>query len=336
MLGVAANLRATVQSKLFEDVEDPLDKKRVKLTGVARSVAWLRTVNEFERYLYYWQLARDLYPKTYRKLLPFAGCWFITVDPNITYPRFEAKKSLDSDRAHIFGPLLRRKDAEHLIRLLEDGFDLCRYYDVLLQTPNGQACAYFDMGRCPAPCDGSVPISTYSASINAALAFMKRDTDGLAPIDRRMKDAAASTNFELAGVYKKVRDELSGVFAKPAFQHLACLNDTDWVAILLDNARMRDPKKASLRAYGFSGGAVDRLEGGKATELATLTEQWQTGLQRMRNGTALAPEPLSISTALLARYLFKPDQRMVAICTRTVLNDLDQLQKLCAEKLFKV
>jgi len=336
MLGVAANLRATIRSKLFEDAEDPLDKKRVKLTGVARSVAWLRTVNEFERYLLYWQIARTEYPKAYRKLLPFAGCWYITIDPGAAYPRFEAKKSLDSDRAHIFGPLLRRKDAEHLIRLLEDGFDLCRYHDILLQTPNGQACAYFDMGRCPAPCDGSVPMSAYHASIEAALAFMNRHTDGLTLVDQRMKDAAATTNFELAGVYKKVRDELNMVFANSAFRHLACLNETPWIAILLDNARQRDPKKAGLRAYGFYGGTIERLENGKATDLASLAAHWQAVLQKMYDGTTLAPEPLTISTALLARYLFKPDQRMVAICTSTVLNDLDQLHRLCAEKLFKV
>ena len=335
MLGVAANLRATVRSKLFEDAEDPLDKKRVKLTGVARAVAWLRTANEFERYLCYWQIARELYPKTYRKLLPFAGCWFVTVDPQATYPRFEARKSIESDRQAIFGPLLRRKDAEHLIRLLEDGFDLCRYYDVLLQSPRGHACAYFDMGRCPAPCDGSVPMFTYHASVNAALAFMKRDANGLAPIDARMKEAAATTNFELAGVYKKVRNELNGVFAKPAFRHVRFLNDTDWIAILLDNPRQRKPDKASLRAYGFSHGTVKRLASGKATELTTLVEQWQTALIEMRESASITSDALAISTALLARYLFKPDQRMVVICTGDELGDLDRLRDLCTSMLFK-
>ncbi len=334
MLGVAANLRAMVRSKLFEDAEDPLDKKRVKLTGVARSVAWLRTVNEFERYLCYWQIARVLYPKTYRKLLPFAGCWFVTVDPQATYPRFEARKSIESDRQAIFGPLLRRKDAEHLIRLLEDGFDLCRYYDVLLQTPHGQACAYFDMRRCPAPCDGSVPMATYHASVNAALAFLKKDANGLVSIDARMKEAAATTNFELAGVYKKVRDELNGVFAKPAFRHVRYLNDTAWIAILLDNARQRHPDKASLRAYGFWRGTVRRLASGKATELETLTEEWRMAMIDLREKAPFAPDALAISTALLARYLFKPDQRMVAICTVKELGDSDRLRDVCSAILF--
>ena len=42
--------------------------------------------------------------------------------------------------------------------------DLCRKHDILVQAPTGQACVYHEMGRCPAPCDGSMTLEEPSYS----------------------------------------------------------------------------------------------------------------------------------------------------------------------------
>lgn len=321
MLGVAANLRASLRAKLFEQTENPLDQKRVKLAGVAREVAWKRTANEFERFLVYGLHARDIYPTTYRRQLPFSTCWFITIDLRTRFPRFEAKKTPSSHGETIFGPLLSRRDADRMIRLLEDAFDLCRYHDVLTQSPNGQACAYYDMGRCPAPCDGTVSMQRYHDSIGAATAFLRGDADGLAPVKARMKTAAAATQFELAQVYKKIAEEAGGIFNKPAFKHMLCLNDATWMVVLVDNSRRRRLSTAVLRGYGFCRGALTAFAAGKATEFDTLVGNWRAALAAFMTTATLQPVDLAITTALLSRYLFKPDQRMVVIVPEHRMND---------------
>ena len=84
-------------------------------------------------------------------MLGFRPAWFVHVNPQTDFPRYIKTTSLALSTGVRFGPIDDKHAAARLIELLEDGFDLCRFYSILVQAPAGLACAYKEMGKCPAP-----------------------------------------------------------------------------------------------------------------------------------------------------------------------------------------
>ena len=223
-LSVCENLRRVVPPRLAADANDE-PTKRAKLGEITRRIRWKRTRGAFEGLLWHWRIARATFPDRYAFMLGFGPCALLRVDPAAAFPRFEPTNVIRDDGARYFGPIPRRKDAEALVRLLEDAFDLCRDYDILQKTPNGERCAYFDMGRCPAPCDGTAPMSVYRQSIAEALTFLQAPTESsLEPVQRRMRAAAESLAFESAAAYKRVFEDALRLPRRTAFAYLKDVN----------------------------------------------------------------------------------------------------------------
>ena len=115
-----------------------------------------------------------------------------------------------------------KTSAGKLIDTLEDLFDLCRYHNILLQTPNGKPCGRGEMGKgCPAPCDGSVPMSWYHEQLDHALAFLSGESRiaWRAAQQNAMKAAAAKLELELAAKMKSCLSRARSSTAQ-AFFHL--------------------------------------------------------------------------------------------------------------------
>ena len=89
-------------------------------------------------------------------MVGFRPAWFVHVDPDANFPRYVKTTDLAARTGVYLGPLEDKHAAARLIQLAEDAFDLCRYYNILVESPHAKACAYKEMGKCPAPCDGSI------------------------------------------------------------------------------------------------------------------------------------------------------------------------------------
>ena len=101
----------------------------------------------------------------------------------------------------IAGTLQAETNAEHaaarLIQLVEDSFDLCRYYNILVESPNTKACAYKEMGKCPAPCDGTIPMSQYHQMIEQSVTAIVSPGNFIDRQTRQMNEAAAARQSHL-------------------------------------------------------------------------------------------------------------------------------------------
>src|SRR5439155_16195446 len=117
---------------------------------------WRRVDSAFEADVVYLAAARELFPRTYRGMIGFRPAWFVHVNPEHNFPRYVKTIDATTRAGLLLGPLEDKHDAARLIEIIEDSFDLCRYYHVLVEAPNAMACAYTQMGKCPAPCDGSI------------------------------------------------------------------------------------------------------------------------------------------------------------------------------------
>lgn len=222
------NLRASLKRRLGgEETVGP--SRKINYREVVRRVHWRRVDGAFEADWIYYEAARLLFPQTYRGMVGFRPAWFVHVNPETDFPRYT--KTIDlSKRGELLGPVEDKHAAARLIELVEDAFDLCRYYNILVQAPHGRACAYKEMGKCPAPCDGSIGMDQYHRMIAWSVETLVDPREMIADQTNRMNAAAAALRFELAGKIKQFVEQLSDI-GKWGSRHLARLGDFRFVTL---------------------------------------------------------------------------------------------------------
>ncbi|MCA9302631.1 MAG: hypothetical protein KC996_00765 [Phycisphaerales bacterium] len=110
------------------------------------------------------------------------------------------------------GPIPKESVARRVGEVIDEVFSLCRYPKELALAPKGTACAYREMGKCPAACDGSETLDSYRARFDEAWALIR---PGLAAAressERAMGEASAGLDFEAAGRHKRSAELLGGI-----------------------------------------------------------------------------------------------------------------------------
>lgn len=224
------NLRAALKRRLIEGLDEETPTKRVNYRDLVRQVHWRRVDSRFEADAVYLALARALFPDTAHSLLRLDPAQFLHVDPAAAFPRFVRTTDLSLRNGIYLGPLEGKAAAAKLVEQIESAFDLCRYYNVLLGAPRAQACAYKEMGRCPAPCDGSITMGAYRQLLALAVHCLADPADAARQQDARMRQAAADLDFELAGRIKQYATELANLTTGPN-RHVRKLADFRFLAI---------------------------------------------------------------------------------------------------------
>ena len=207
LLATVGDLRAALQRRLADSPAD-VKTKRLQYGQLCTRVYWRQVHSSFAANFWYGQAAHALFPETARALIPWRDSWWIAVERDAAttpFPRFRKTTNLSDPALAYVGPVRDKHVAARLIESLEDLFDLCRYHNILVQTPHGKACAYKEMGKCPAPCDGSESLGSYRARVDAALAFAANENREAwrAGVEAEMKAAAAEQEFEKAGRIKQ-------------------------------------------------------------------------------------------------------------------------------------
>jgi excinuclease UvrABC nuclease subunit len=248
------NLRYSLKRRLGSDEPDAPRSKRVNYRELVRKVHWRRVECAFEADLIYLEAARASFPQTYRGMTGFRPAWFVHVDPDAPFPRYAKTIDLSPRPGVLIGPIEDKNAAGKLIEDVADWFDLCRYYNILLESPRARPCAYKEMGKCPAPCDGTISMDHYRAlvewSANAIVApdALIRDNT------RRMQKAAAELRFESAARIKAYVDSLSQL-GKGSLRHMRLLRDFNFIAL------QRGPRQGTAKVFLVAPGMVEEMAG---------------------------------------------------------------------------
>jgi DNA polymerase-3 subunit epsilon len=182
----------------------------------------------------------------------------VHVDPEAAFPRFVKTCDLSAATTTIaaagrfIGPLEDKHAAQRLIELAEDSFDLCRYYNILVEAPNGRACAYKEMGKCPAPCDGSISLPQYRRLIEWAADTLVDPATEIARHTDRMKQAASALKFETASRIKQLIEQLAQL-GKGPFRHARLLSDFSFVTL------QRGPSQGQTKIFLITPGQIAPL-----------------------------------------------------------------------------
>ena len=233
-LATTANLRRMVAARLEPVDETSQTRRRANFRALTRTVQAVTVGSAFEADWAYLQLARQFLPLTYQSALDRWQSWFVHCDPAAPHPQFLKTAHpgrLPAPGGINLGPFPDKHAAARYIELLQDAFDLCRYHHILIQAPHATACAYKEMGKCPAPCDGTISMSAYGEQIARAIEFASTPIEQWqARAETEMRAAAAALDFEKA---QRLRETLARVkpAAKPAFQHVDLLQRFCFVAV---------------------------------------------------------------------------------------------------------
>lgn len=204
------NLRQSLRRRLGgEETLAPGTSKRVDYRQLVRRISFVGVDSALEADWIYYEVARRVFPGTYQAMVGFRPAWFVHIDPDARFPRYSKTTELAGRKGELVGPVEDKHAAARLIELTEDAFDLCRYYNVLLQSPHGSACAYKEMGKCPAPCDGSISMEQYRWLVRWSVATIIDPDPFVRDQTRRMEQAAGELRFETAGKIKAFVAQLS-------------------------------------------------------------------------------------------------------------------------------
>ena len=247
------NLRASLKRRLGGD-EQVGPSRRVDYRQLVRRVRWARVDSAFEADVVYYEAARLAFPATYGGMVGFRPAWFVHVDPDANFPRFTKTIDLTGRAGRYIGPVEDKHTAARLIELAEDAFDLCRYYNVLVQAPRASACAYKQMHKCPAPCDGSVSMGHYRHMVGWAADTLVDPKPMVDEQTRRMHAAAQALRFESAGKIKAFVAQLSQL-GKGPFRHVARLADFRYLAL------QHGPRDGQAKAFVVTPGRIDQVLG---------------------------------------------------------------------------
>ncbi len=204
--------------------------KRIDYREIVRKIYWRRVDSAFEADWIYHDVARQAFPDSYQGMVGFRPAWFIHVDPETNFPRYTKTIQLTGKPGILVGPVEDKHAAARLMELIEDAFDLCRYYNILVEAPNARACAYKEMGKCPAPCDGSISMDQYRLMIRWSAQTLADPREMIRQQNDRMKQAAAELRFETAGKIKTFIDQLNKI-GKGPYRHARPIQDFAYVTV---------------------------------------------------------------------------------------------------------
>lgn len=201
-LATTQHLRRILHSRLTDAAR--VQQGKADLAEVVRGVRWRRMHSPFEARWWYYRLAREMYPKRYRRMISFGPAFFLRVDWSEPIPDISVTKQVWRISGEMVGPWLTHDTCQKALEGLRDLFDLCRYPEQVQRAPRGQRCLYAEMGRCDAPCDGSVPLERYIERLRAAWAFARGEVrPWLAEAKERMTSAARAQEYERAALLKR-------------------------------------------------------------------------------------------------------------------------------------
>jgi excinuclease UvrABC nuclease subunit len=246
------NLRYSLKRRLGPGEPAAGISKRVNYRDLVRRVHWRRVDSTTEADWHYYEAARSLFPQTYQGMTGFRPAWFIHVNPDARFPRYTKTIDLTTRPGLLLGPVEDKHAAARLIELAEDAFDLCRYYSILIEAPHGKACAYKEMGKCPAPCDGSISMEQYRGLVQWSADTLVDPEPFVRDQSRRMQAAAGDFHFEIAGKIKAFLESINRL-GKGPFRHVRLLKDFTFLSL------QHGPREGTAKVFLVTPGRIELI-----------------------------------------------------------------------------
>ncbi len=178
-----------------------------KIARMIQQIAWFEyivTDSELEALVLECNLIKEHNPKYNTMLKDGKSYPFLKATIQEEYPRFVFARQMKRDGAKYFGPFTSGSAIRDTIELLNKLFHLRNCHKVLPRDIGKERpCLYYQMGQCPAPCQGNVDSAQYRENFSRAISFLNGNTkEILAELQGKMEALAGKMEFEEAAIYR--------------------------------------------------------------------------------------------------------------------------------------
>lgn len=207
-VGKAKNLKNRVRS-YFSGT--PAEAKTRELVGKIADLDYILTSTEEQALVLEANLIKKYKPRYNISLKDDKQYPFIKITTNEDFPRIFITRDLVKDGSKYHGPYTDSRAIRKTLRLMEWIFPL-RTCDRIISKDKPfykRACINLQLGKCLAPCIGSIDRQAYGRIVNNAISFLNgRNQDVIAALAEQMREFSAAMEFEKAA---KTRDKIADI-----------------------------------------------------------------------------------------------------------------------------
>ncbi len=302
-VGTSRDLRTRVRSYF---TASETRSRMGEMVGLASTVTGLECATPLEAEVRELRLIAEHKPRYNRRSRFPEKVHFIKLTRE-TWPRLSLVRRVLDDDADYLGPFASRQTAEKSLAALHDTFPVRQCSDRLAKEPSRAACVLAEMGRCVAPCDGSVDAATYATLVQQLRESLVRSPDEVVEtINHRMAALAAEERFEEAGLH---RDRLSAfIRAAARTQRLTALTRCPEIVA----TRREDDGRWGVHVVRFGRlAAAGTIPPG--ADAAQFVAELRAGAETVSTAPGPVPSASAQETEKVLRWLESPGLRLVSV-----------------------
>ena len=218
-VGKAVNLHNRVRSYFRENVgRGPWIDRMVSLIAYFEYIV---TDSELEALVLENNLIKEHRPKYNTMLVDDKTYPYIKVTAE-DYPRILFSREMKKDKSRYFGPYTSAGSVKDTIELINKLYKLrtCNAKVTYGKKVTDRPCLNYHMGKCTAPCQGTVTKEEYAARVEQAYDFLNGNFDPvITRLENDMTQASESLDFEKAAAIRDLLGSVRAVAQKQKIEH---------------------------------------------------------------------------------------------------------------------
>ncbi|MEU2616486.1 excinuclease ABC subunit UvrC [Micromonospora sp. NPDC007271] len=292
-VGKARNLRSRLNSYFADPVN--LHQRTRQMVFTAESVDWITVATEVEALQQEYTWIKQYDPKFNVRYRDDKSYPYLAVTLDEEFPRLQVMRGAKRKGVRYFGPYSHAWAIRETLDLLLRVFPARTCSSGVFKRAGqvGRPCLLGYIGKCSAPCVGSVTAERHREIVNGFCDFMAGRTDIMVRnLEREMQEASELLEFERAA---RLRDDVAALRRAMEKQTVVLGDGTDADVV----AFAEDPLEAAVQVFHVRDGRVRGQRGWvveKTEELTTgdLVHHFCTQVYGGEQGEADVPRELLV------------------------------------------
>ncbi|MFU8853501.1 excinuclease ABC subunit UvrC [Micromonospora sp. SL1-18] len=292
-VGKARSLRSRLNSYFADPVS--LHQRTRQMVFTAESVDWITVATEVEALQQEYTWIKQYDPKFNVRYRDDKSYPYLAVTLDEEFPRLQVMRGAKRKGVRYFGPYSHAWAIRETLDLLLRVFPARTCSSGVFKRAGqvGRPCLLGYIGKCSAPCVGSVTAERHREIVNGFCDFMAGRTDSMVRrLEREMQEASEQLEFERAA---RLRDDVAALRRAMEKQTVVLGDGTDADVV----AFAEDPLEAAVQVFHVRDGRVRGQRGWvveKTEELTTgdLVHHFCTQVYGGEQGEADVPRELLV------------------------------------------